>query len=162
MSTTIEASKEDILKLYKSSDKKAKQHMEKIYGREVFIGNITDHLKSFQDACKINKTTAAEVLPYHKPKNVKQVYLNTVAMLAEIAEALQENFEADYADSNQQKWYAWFEWDKRLSRFVFVLSDYRYTHTRAGSGSRFAFETEKKADYFGKQFIDLHNKALTY
>lgn len=124
-------------------------------------GKITDRVKSYEDACEELGLDAHAELPYKTPTTKRQRVVNTRLMLDIIAEALQEGFPADYGDSKSEKWRPWFEWDKRASGFVFSYSYYDSTRANSGLGSRGAFATCEISDYFGKQFIALHNEAMT-
>ena len=93
------------------------------------------------------------------PKTFREAAINDYARLDIIAEALQEGEKCNWSDSNQRKWRPWFEYNG--SGFGFSGSGYGYTVTYAGVGSRLCFLSEKKADYFGKQFIEIHSRLLT-
>jgi len=81
--------------------------------------------------------------------------------LIDIADAINEGWTPDWSNGNQKKWRCWFEWDKKTSAFVFYATVYGWTCTNANVGSRLCFESSDKAEFFGENFMDLHNIVLT-
>ena len=79
-----------------------------------------------------------------------------------IAEAWnkEDGFVPDFSDLEQGKWFPWFVYDKDASGFVFAYVHYTATLANAYFGSRLCFKSSARAEQFGKQFIDLFNKAL--
>lgn len=120
---------------------------------------LTDGIKTFEDVCAKNGQNPADILPFANPINKRQLAANDREKLDYIAEYLQDGFVADYTDWNQRKWYPWFDFDSE-SGFGFSLSYCALAFTNAGVGSRLSFPTEEISDFFGKQFIDLHNSWL--
>lgn len=74
-----------------------------------------------------------------------------------IAEAWnnEDEFVIDNCNLGQEKWFPHFEYDKDAYVFVFECAYKCYSR-----GSRLCFKTEKRAEQFGKQFIDLYNKVF--
>lgn len=123
------------------------------------LNHFTD-VKSFEDALKFKGMKEEDVLPYNNPTDPRKVWLNSLAKLELIADVIQEGWIADWSNDEQKKWRCWFEWDTEISAFVFDDSDYVWTGTYAVVGSRLCFENSDKAEYFGQQFIELHNQIL--
>lgn len=46
--------------------------------------------------------------------------------------------------------------------FGYLFAHYRSSDSRAGSGFRLCLDTEEKAEYFGKQFVELWAEAYAY
>ncbi len=120
--------------------------------------SIMDKVKTFEDACKIRGIDSSKSLPYSNPSGDSEKALNAIAMLWIIAGVVNEGWIADYSNASQYKWFPYFE--KTKSGFGFSSSSYVFWLSSSFAGSRFAFETEEKAKYVGKQFINLYNQFL--
>lgn len=160
MSETKTLSKPAALAMYKQMDANGKKLMEQEFGKEFFKeSDITGKIKSYEDACKHLGLDPDEQLPYKKPSTKRQRVANARMNLDIIAEALQNGWSPDWNNRDEKKWWPWFEWKK--SGFAFSLSDCDLWFTRSTVSSRLCFPTEAVSDFFGKQFIDLHNEVLT-
>ena len=155
MSDTLTLAKKE----YNKTDASGKQLLENIFGKDAFQRDFKE-IKCFEDACNANGTNADDILPYKDPINDKQEAMNAFAMMCEIVEAINPDFVPDYGNSNQPKWYPWFEWDNLASGFRFNASGYVNVRTHSAGGSRLCSETIEKSNYIGKQFIDIWNKIL--
>lgn len=94
------------------------------------------------------------------PKQIKA--LTALNELFTIAEAWNEEdeFEPNFSDWTQDKWYPWFKYSKDAAGFVFAESDSAPTFGIASFGSRLCFKTSERAEQFGKQFVDLYNEVF--
>ena len=83
--------------------------------------------------------------------------------LITIAEAWNkaDNFIPDYDNTNQYKWFPWFQ-KRGTAGFVFAFTNYTSSYANATFGSRLCFSTSERAEQFGKQFIDLWNDFLLF
>jgi hypothetical protein len=145
--------------IYRKESCGVKEALEKIFGKDAFQHDWKD-IKTLEDACSFNGTDPIEILPYKKPVTDKQEWLNALAMMDEIVRAINPGFTPDYSKSSQYKWYAWFEYKPSNSGFRFGDSRYANVGTRSTGGSRLCSETEEKATYIAKQFIDIWNIIL--
>ena len=71
-----------------------------------------------------------------------------------------DGFVPDFSDFEQKKWYPWFKYDKDAAGFVFADTHHSSSTANAYFGSRLCFKTAKRAEQFGKQFIELYNKVF--
>lgn len=143
---------------YRNGDPKTKTALENIFGAK-FFHPLTDRIRSFSDACAVLGLEPSEVVPHVNPTTSEKRAVNAYAKLLIIAKALQEDWEADYTDRNQAKWWCWFEFKAGVG---FVVGDTVYGHSYSGTdvGSRLCMPTAELARYFGEQFIDLHREML--
>lgn len=83
--------------------------------------------------------------------------------LITIAEAWNkaDNFVPDYDNTNQYKWFPWFQ-KRGTAGFVFARTANSASYASAAVGSRLCFSTSERAEQFGKQFIDLWNDFLLF
>lgn len=94
------------------------------------------------------------------PKNLEVlVALNELFTIAE-AWNKTDGFVPDFSDLDQVKWYPWFRYNKNTAEFVYVTSNYSPSYASASFGSRLCFQSPARAAQFGKQFIELYNKAF--
>ena len=96
------------------------------------------------------------------PSHVKAlIALNELFTIAQ-AWNKEDEFEPDFSNSNQYKYFPWFVYDNGAAGFVSAHSDSTATYTTAAVGSRLCFKTPERARQFGKQFIDLWNDVLLF
>lgn len=94
------------------------------------------------------------------PKHIEAlIALNKLFTIAQAWNEADE-FEPDFSDLNQDKWFPWFKYKKDIAGFVFAGTDYTAMYTNVGIGSRLCFESSVRAAQFGKQFVNLFNKAF--
>jgi hypothetical protein len=114
---------------------------------------VTERIKTFEDACNetginpllfLDSSCTPDELAYRK--------------LKVIAKALNKGVELTFANSDQKKWYPWFEY--KGSGFRFYGAYYGYTISNTAGGSRLCYASEELARYAGTQFIDLYNQLL--
>lgn len=122
-------------------------------------GKVIDRVKTYEDACTELGLSAAAEIPYPTPIGKRQKVANARQMLDIIAEAIQEDFMPDWKNTSQYKYFPWFEANSSGSGFA--CSYYADWTSDSRCGSRLCFDTAEKATYFGKQFIELHNEAMT-
>ncbi len=151
--------KANAIKAFTGADKAGKKLLSDLFGDKVLSEKITDRVKSFEDACELNGENAELLLRTWKA-NGDEPHEIAYKMQTRIAKALQQGWQADYSNGKQPKWYPWFVWDKVASGFRFSYSYYGCDRTYTAVGPRLCFPTEELADYFGKQFIEIHNQRL--
>lgn len=71
-----------------------------------------------------------------------------------------DGFVADWEDTNQYKYFPWFEYSRDAAGFVCTNTLSTATVASANYGSRLCFMTRERAKQFGEQFIDLWNDLL--
>ena len=123
---------------------------------------ITDKIKSFEDACKHlglnpNDLPVVDMLPEKDRKSIIAYYKLTI-----ITRALNEGWEPDFSNWNEYKYYNWFyveeNKDQRSSGFRYY--DSGYTRTDATIGSRLCFKNRELAKYATEQFKELYREYL--
>lgn len=141
-------------KAWNNADVKGKQLLEDLVGKEVFENtDVRQLVKSLDDAYSITKRPKIDFS--NLPEDVRDHFQAQYDVVV-IAEALNEGWTPDWDDSDELKWYPWFEMGS--SAFAFDGSDYVCSYADAGSGSRLRFKTEELATYAGKQFLDVFKK----
>lgn len=74
----------------------------------------------------------------------------------------EDEFEPDFSNPNQYKYYPWFVYEKDAAGFVSAHTDYTAALAPANFGSRLCFKTANRARQFGEQFTDLFNKVFLF
>lgn len=117
--------------------------------------NITDKIKTYEDACNHLNIDPIENLPFKEATTADQKAINALTKLTIIVRALNEGWTPDWKDSRQLKYYPWFRMNGSVgSGFsfyvsVFVLSD-------SYLGSRLVLKNAELANHIGNQFLDLY------
>jgi hypothetical protein len=145
-------------KLYATASNEGKQILEDAYGKEFFNQKITDRVKTVEDAIAIlgEQPENIKMLLAYNGIDKDMIAAQTFIKLTLIARALNQDWKADWTNSNQTKWFPWFEGS--ASGFRFDVTYYVYTF--ASAPSRLCFASSELAAYAGKQFIELYNQFL--
>lgn len=121
--------------------------------------NKIPEITSFEDACKYLGKNPKK-LP--NVKGLDERYTKRLIAdykLSVIADALRQNIDVIYLDTNTWKYFAIFKVKadkKRPSGFALSCNRYANWTTTSSVGVRLCFQIADLAIYFGKQFIDLH------
>lgn len=98
-------------RLYPSAVPELKEILDKSFGKEFFSQKVEDRIHSVQDACKETGRDINQVIPFPKPINQFQDWLNANAEMAVIIEAFNENKIPDWKDDDQEKYRGWWRMD---------------------------------------------------
>jgi hypothetical protein len=117
--------------------------------------DITERVKSFEDACEvlgIEKRSFDNLFKYE----IDSYKLQT------IIKALNEGWVPNWSDTNEKKWFPYFNMnDSNASGGVsFADTDYFDWDTYSCVCSRFCLKNEKLALYVGVTFIDLYREMM--
>ena len=156
---TLQIKQDSLLAAFRNAGKEGKQVLSDLFGKQVALyDNITDRVKSFEDACQVLgiSTNVPEVKGLPR-KHQKAIIANYKLIV--IAEALNEGWKPNWQDSDEYKYYPWFD----MSNPAGV--GYSYTNntasaTYANIGSRLCLKNRELAIYFGQTFTDLFNDSL--
>lgn len=117
-------------------------------------------INGFEDLCKKRGDNPEDILPWKSPINARQMAANDRERLDYIAEHIQDGFKADWADGDEEKWFAVYWFDSKKSAFVFASTNCRWTYTYAGVGSRLCFPSREVAEAFGRFTEEIHARLL--
>ena len=94
------------------------------------------------------------------PKHIEAlVALNELFTIAE-AWNKADGFVPDFSDTEQDKWFPWFEYDEDVAGFVYAYALNSPASARATIGCRLCFKSSARAEQFGKQFEELYNQVF--
>lgn len=156
---TLQIKQDSLLVAFRNAGKEGKQVLSDLFGKQVALyDNITDRVKSFEDACQVLgiSTNVPEVKGLPR-KHQKAIIANYKLIV--IAEALNEGWKPNWQDSDEYKYYPWFD----MSNPAGVGYSYTYnaaSNTLANVGSRLCLKNRELAIYFGQTFTDLFNDSL--
>jgi hypothetical protein len=150
---TIQIIKTNALKAYNEADSKGKALLVNLFGKKVLSEKITDRIKTIEDVFEELGQDQSKEIPEGLPEHVKAFILVT-----KIAEVLNEGWTPDWDNSNQYKWYPYF--DMRGAGFGFSGTIYDYWYADATVGSRLCFKSDELAKYAGTQFIQVYKTLL--
>ena len=181
MENHITIDKASVLEAYKHASEEQKKIMENLFGKDMFLPkDITERIKTFEDAVSLLGYDNQTVIDYHRLSNINSAKdIIAFAKLRVITEALNEGWKPTL-DKVEYRYYPRFfirskkEYDElnendKKECFVFPLSydcgayggvvfafaDSCRSATVSSYGSRLALKTKELAEYCGKQFIDI-------
>lgn len=183
---TLNINKENVLNAYGSATDEQKAMLEIIFGKDTFKSkDITERIKTFEDACKELGSDHPLVLAYQntnlRDAEVANDNKDIIAYmkLRIIVAALNEGWEPQFIPG-EYRWSPYFvlytkdeidEMDEKTrARVVYRSDNYANAvggvlcaYSNGGSadvnasiGSRLAFKTDDLAEYAGKQFIEIY------
>lgn len=156
---TLQIKQDSLLVAFRNAGKEGKQVLSDLFGKQVALyDNITDRVKSFEDACQVLgiSTNVPEVKGLPR-KHQKAIIANYKLIV--IAEALNEGWKPNWQDSDEYKYYPWFDMSNPAG-VGYSNTYYTASHTAANIGSRLCLKNRELAIYFGQTFTDLFNDSL--
>ncbi len=162
MSETLEITKEAAIKAHDEASTKGKTLLENLFGKRVFQKDITERVKSIEDAIRELGNNDVEVIQLNRMKSIGlQNHIIGNQELIVIAKALNEGWQPDWQNDNEYKYFPWFDMDNSSSagRFSFHASGLR--HSLSAVGSRLCFKSKDLATYAGTQFLDIYKDFFT-
>lgn len=156
---TLQIKQDSLLVAFRNAGKEGKQVLSDLFGKQVALyDNITDRVKSFEDACQVLgiSTNVPEVKGLPR-KHQKAIIANYKLIV--IAEALNEGWKPNWQDSDEYKYYPWFDMSNPAG-VGYSATDYSASDTDANFGSRLCLKNRELAIYFGQTFTDLFNDSL--
>ena len=157
MEKTLKITEEQAKKLYLEASTNLKEILESNFGKTTFLKNFQDAVKTYEDACEIiGEKPIDEQHLMDCGIGKSEIAFIKLKTIFKAANKMNNDWKADYSNSNQHKYYPYFIW--RSSGFHY--DDARYAYTCMFTGSRLCCGTSDDAEYIGKQFEDLYNDYL--
>lgn len=156
---TLQIKQDSLLAAFRNAGKEGKQVLSDLFGKQVALyDNITDRVKSFEDACQVLgiSTNVPEVKGLPR-KHQKAIIANYKLIV--IAEALNEGWKPNWQDSDEYKYYPWFDMSNPAG-VGYSNAANAASITHAHFGSRLCLKNRELAIYFGQTFTDLFNDSL--
>lgn len=137
---------------YAKADPATRAMLVNLFGTIVVPQDITERIKTFEDACK-----ELGVNPDYRPGINMPKHMEALYKLETIARALNEGWKPDFSNGSQYKYYPWF---KFVPGSGFALGGVSYVDTSTDVGARLVYKSEKLAQYVATRFIDIYNDYL--
>lgn len=156
---TLQIKQDSLLVAFRNAGKEGKKVLSDLFGKQVALyDNIIDRVKSFEDACQVLgiSTDVPEVKGLPR-KHQKAIVANYKLII--IAEALNEGWKPNWQDSDEYKYYPWFDMSNPAGVGCSSTNS-AASPTYAYVGSRLCFKNRELAIYFGQTFTDLLNESL--
>ncbi|MCL1658766.1 hypothetical protein M2T79_19355 [Elizabethkingia miricola] len=122
--------------------------------------NITDKVKSFEDACQLlgiePNVPEVSMLPENHKKAIVAHY-----KLVIIAEAVNEGWKPNWDNWDERKYYPWFDLEGSSSGAGFSFDGYDDWNSSSAVGSRLCFKNRDLAKYAGQQFESIYKEFMT-
>ncbi|WP_340112641.1 hypothetical protein [Maribellus mangrovi] len=110
-------------------------------------------VKSFNDACdRLGLDPNSILTAADTPDEAAYKKLKV------IAKAINNGWEPNWDDTDEKKWWPWFNLS---SGFGFSLSSYYYGRSYTTVGSRLCFESKEKSTYAAETFLSIYEELLT-
>lgn len=155
MSETITLKKENVRKAIDEANGEVKKALENLFADHIRPKDIKERIKTFEDACAELGVKPEDYLVNNHP-DAKG--LNALAKLTIISKALNEEWEPDWSNENEYKYYPYFKFKK--GKLAFSYSDCYYWRTLTLVCSRLSYKSPELAIYAGEQFADIYNDFL--
>ena len=184
MEEKIIIQKENLLKAYNQASEEQKALLENIFGEEIFQKDITERVKTFEDACKMLGDEHPLVVQYRLISGALKGDAMTGDLIAYlklriIAEVLNEGWEPTL-NEGECRFYPWFDLntkeecdnladsDKKHAvplqsnghpntneSPMYLVANVASSHSHLINGMTLTLRTRELAEYFCKQFIDI-------
>jgi len=157
MQEVLTIEKKNAVVAHTEANEKGKKMLENLFGRKVFLGNVMDRVKTFEDACAELGIDWGDACPkVQKNGDYNAIVAFSKALI--IARALNEGWIPDFNNGKWDKYYPYF--DMRSSAGGFRFHDCAYGH--ASVGARLCFKSDELARYAGTQFEDIYKGFMTF
>lgn len=157
---TLQLDEKKARKLFKTAPTEFKETLIDTFGKDFFSEKVTDRIKTFEDAleeCPASENSKS--LLQYNGHDKDMIGAQALLKLTIISRALNEGWVPDWTNSNQYKYYPWFEWKKNSLGLSFHVYDFSYPNTYVGS--RLCYKTSELAEYAARQFEDIYRDFLT-
>ena len=144
-------------KIYPESSEWFKAVLTETFGEKAFKPKDYTDIKTFDDACQACGLSEKEFNDRFNSLGLDNDTVNYEKSKI-IVKAINQGWTPDWNDSDQRKWYPWFE--VVSSGFGFSFTTYYCTLTITTVGSRLCFETSDKCKYAATQFIEIYKQFL--
>lgn len=148
---TLQINKANALTAYEKANEKGKALLSNLFGKKVFIKDIRERIKTYEDACEYEGIKPLQLSDFdHLPVQDRAYHYHDHRKVI-IKRALNEGWVADHSNPNQKKFYVWYKWVGSVRGFSF--GGFGFGRTYSFVGARHEFKSRELAEYFASQFI---------
>lgn len=119
-----------------------------------------DSFKVTSDEAAKHFDSLAQLIRNANPRHIKAlIALNKLFTIAEKWNK-EDGFVPDFSNKGQWKYFPWFKYEGEAAGFVFAYTVNAASAAYASFGSRLCFQSESRAEEFGKKYADLYNEVF--
>ena len=159
MQEVLTIEKKNAIVAHNEANDKGKKMLENLFGRKIFLGNVMDRIKTFEDACAELGIHWGDACPKVQ-KNGDYGAIVSFAQALIVTRALNEGWKPDFNNGQWDKHYPYF--DMRSSAGGFRFNDSACAYDNALVGARLCFKSAELARYAGTQFEDIYKGFMTF
>lgn len=160
MSKTLKIDEATAKLHYATASAGLKAILEETFGKKVFLTIVTDRINNMEDVYEALNMDSDDVEEFEEFLNTLSEDTASYEKLKKLALALNEGWEPNWDNSNEQKWFPYFDM-RSTPGFGFSNATYNYARTYSVVGSRLCFKTDALAAHAGKKFTSLYKSLLS-
>lgn len=151
----MDIKKENAIKAYENANSCTKKVLEDLFGKNTFVKDVRDRIKTVDDAVLELGEQDEEVIEYRKliKACVSDKLLNYQLAII-VVKALNEGWTPNWQDKNEEKYYLWWRMDK------FVLNGWYYYCSCSIVGARLSLKSSELAKHAGVRFEKLFKSFM--
>jgi len=159
MQEVLTIEKKNAIVAHTEANDKGKKMLENLFGRKVFLGNVMDRVKTFEDACAELGIDWSDACPKVQ-KNGDYGAIVSYAQALIVTRALNEGWTPDFNNGKWDKHYPYFDMRSSAGGFRFSDSDCDGGFTFVGA--RLCLKSAELARYAGIQFEDIYRGFMAF
>jgi len=145
---TLQIDKANALKAHEEASIKGKSLLENLFGKKVFLKDVKDRIKNFDDVLAENGISREDFETSCKGLEPDEIAYRMAKL---VCLAFNEGWLPDWTNSNQYKYFPWFNMGSS-SGVGFSYHGYDAWDTLSSVGSRLCFKSSDLAKHAGKLF----------
>ncbi|TDE53788.1 hypothetical protein [Flavobacterium sp. GT3P67] len=145
---TLQIDKANALKAHEEASTKGKSLLENLFGKKVFLKDVKDSIKNFDDVLENNGISREDFETSCKRLEPDEVAYRMAKL---VCITFNEGWLPDWTNSNEYKYYPWFNMSSS-SGVGFSDVDCGFWRANSCVGSRLCFKSADLAKHVGKLF----------
>lgn len=147
---------DQVKEMFDAADTTQKKTLKKVFPEYETKKTIINRIKTIDDVLNELGLEYDEIVPWKKPKNKAQKSQNALALLQCVSQCYNEGTKLDFLDTNQQKWFNYFEKKSRGGWFFDGSGCYGYCYCYSCVPFALLFKSKELAEDAAKKFKDLY------
>lgn len=160
---TLQIQKEAAIQAHENAKKTGKKLLEDLFGRKTFLKDVTERIKTPEDAIAELGESDPEVIDLRTLENAgitNHIYYNQLAVV--IVKSLNEGWVPSWNNADEWKYTPWFYLNDKNGSSGFRFNSYcDCWYTYSFVGSRLCLKNRELAIYAGEQFTQVYEKFMS-
>lgn len=154
---TLQIQKDAAIQAHENAKSSGKKLLEDLFGKKTFLKDVTERIKTPEDAISELGENDIDVIDYRKliKAGVSEHLINYQLAIV-LVKAINEGWEPNWDDPNEKKWQLWF----KMSSSGFRYYDFDYWITTSYVGSRLCLREKRLGNYLGNQFPEVFKNFM--